>query len=120
MRIRHWQDYASASLGFWMILSPLVLGFSGAAAGFSIALGIAIMAFAIEGLLLPSYLEEVGEFGLGLVTVFTPWLIGFASSAASYYYVATGVLVMVFAAWEMMTDREFMTWWQHHTHHSAI
>lgn len=32
MRIPHWQDIASPLLGAWLVLSPLALGFVGAAA----------------------------------------------------------------------------------------
>jgi hypothetical protein len=31
MRIQHWQDAASLLLGVWLVLSPFVLGFAGAA-----------------------------------------------------------------------------------------
>ena len=58
MRIRHWQDYASLLVGTWLVLAGLVLGFGGAGAWITATFGIAVALFAIEGLLLPSYLHD--------------------------------------------------------------
>src|SRR5262245_46730525 len=43
MRIQHWQDAASLLVGVWLVLSPFALGFSGAAAGMTIALGLGVI-----------------------------------------------------------------------------
>jgi hypothetical protein len=116
MRTQHWQDIASLLLGAWLVLSPLALGFVGAAAWITVALGIAVILFAIEGLIIPSYLEEWGEIGLGLALVVAPWAISYESAIATSSSMVTGILVMFFAVWEMMTDREFITWWHDHWH----
>jgi hypothetical protein len=44
----------------------LALGLVGAAAWITVILGLFVILFAIEGLILPSYLEEWGEIGLWL------------------------------------------------------
>jgi hypothetical protein len=31
--------------------------------------------------------------------------------------VASGILVILFAAWELMTDRDFINWWHDRRHH---
>ena len=49
MRVQHWQDVASLLLGAWLVLSPLALGFVGAAAWMTVVLGIGVILFAIEG-----------------------------------------------------------------------
>src|ERR1700731_4416088 len=65
MRIQHWQDVASLLLGVWLVLSPFALGFAGAAVWITIVLGVCVILFAIEGFVIPSYLEEWGEILLG-------------------------------------------------------
>ena len=119
MRIQHWQDIGSLLLGAWLVLSPLALGLVGAAAWITVILGLFVILFAIEGLILPSYLEEWGEIGLGLALVVAPWSISYESATATFSSMVTGVLVTLFAVWEMLTDREFITWWQEHWHHPA-
>ena len=119
MRIQHWQDIASLALGAWLVLSPLVLGFTDAAAWVTVVLGLLVMLFAIEGLIIPSYLEEWVEIGLGLTLLVAPWTVGYDAQVATLSSVATGILVIAFAVWEMTTDREFITWWHEHWHHPA-
>lgn len=116
MRIQHWQDFVSLFLGAWLVVSPLALQFGDAAAWISVALGLGVMMFAVEGLLIPSYLEELGEIGLGLALLVAPWAIGYESQAAMLSSMIAGALVMVLAFWEIMTDRECVTWWQAHRH----
>jgi hypothetical protein len=43
-----WQDVASLLVGVWLVGSPLVLGFAGAAFWLSIALGLGVLLFAVE------------------------------------------------------------------------
>lgn len=119
MRVKHWQDISSLVLGAWLVVSPLVLGFTDVAAWITVVLGLFVMVFAIEGLVLPSFLEEWGEIGLGLALLVAPWTVGYDSQMATYSSMATGVLVMAFAIWEMLTDSEFITWWHEHSHHPA-
>jgi hypothetical protein len=69
LRIQHWQDVASLLLGVWLVLSPFALGFAGAAVWITIVLGLCVILFAVEGFVIPSYLEEWGEVLLGLALV---------------------------------------------------
>ena len=111
MKVRHWQDVASLILGAWLVVSPLVLGISGGPAWCTVILGVLVIVFAVEGLLVPSYLEEVAEIAVGAALVLAPLFGGYEMQSATGNSVLVGMLVIAFALWEMMTDREFQSWW---------
>src|SRR5258706_9279134 len=111
MRIQHWQDVASLVLGVWLVLSPFALGFAGAAVWITIVLGLCVILFAVEGF--------GGEILLGLALVVAPWTVGYESVSATVNSVLSGILVILFGAWELMTDRDFTTWWHDRWHHPA-
>jgi hypothetical protein len=119
MRIQHWQDVASLFVGAWLVVSPFALGFNGAAVWITIVLGLCVVLFAIEAFVIPSYLEEWGEILVGLALVVAPWTIGFESVAATLSSMLSGALVIVLAVLELLTDREFSTWWHDRWHGRA-
>jgi hypothetical protein len=119
MRIRHWQDAASLVLGVWLVLSPFVLGFAVAATWITIALGLCVILFALEGFVIPSYLEEWAEILVGLALMAAPWAIGYETNLATINSVASGLLVILFAVWELTTDSDFTTWWHDLWHRAA-
>src|SRR5215469_1401236 len=118
MRIQHWQDVASLLLGVWLVISPFVLGFAGAEVWITVVLGLCVVTAAVEGFVLPSYLEEWAEILFGVALVIVPWTVGYESVPATVNSVASGILVILFAISELMTDREFITWWHGRWHHS--
>src|SRR6266446_9535552 len=111
MRIQHRQDIASRLLGVWLVVSSFVLGFAGAATWITIVLGLFIILFAVEGFVIPSYLEEWGELLIGLALLVAPWTVVYESASATVSSMVSGILVILFAVWELMTDRDFNTWW---------
>jgi SPW repeat len=119
MRIQHWQDVASLLLGVWLVLSPFALEFAGADAWITILLGLCVILFAVEGFVIPSYLEEWGEILLGLALVVAPWPFGYESASATVSSMVSGILVILFGAWELTTDREVNAWWHNRWHHTA-
>jgi SPW repeat-containing protein len=110
MRLVHWQDLGSSVVGIWLCVSPFFLGLSGVGAWATVIFGLLVVLFAIEGLIMPSYLEELFEAVLGIALVAAPWSIGYDSTIATYDSVISGALVLAFAVSEMLTDREFLTW----------
>ena len=119
MRIQHWQDAASLLLGVWLILSPFALGFTGAEVWITIVLGLFVVMAALEGFVIPSYLEEWAEILFGVALVVAPWTVGYESTSATVSSTLSGILVILFAIWELMTDREFATWWHDRWHQRA-
>lgn len=119
MRIQHWQDAGSLLFGVWLVLSPFALGFVGAEVVITIALGLCVILFAVEGFVIPSYMEEWGEILIGLALVAVPWTVGYESVSATASSVVSGILVILLAAWELATDRDFSTWWHDRWHHPA-
>lgn len=85
----------------------------------TIVLGLCVILFAVEGFVIPSYLEEWGEILLGLALLVAPWAIGYESASATVSSMVSVILVILFGTWELMTDRDFITWWHNRWHHQA-
>jgi hypothetical protein len=97
MRIRHWQDVASLLVGVWVVLSPFALGFTGAVTWTTLVLGLSVIVFAVEGFVIPSYLEEWGELLIGLALLVVPWTVGYEPELATVSSMVSGTLVILFA-----------------------
>jgi hypothetical protein len=62
-------------------------------------------------------MEEWGELLIGLALVVAPWTVVYESASATVSSMVSGILVILFAVWELMTDRDFITWWHDRWHH---
>ena len=114
MRLIHWQDFGSAAVGAWLSASPLFLGLSPVSAWTTTIVGLLVILFAIEGLVMPSYFEELFETIMGVALIVAPWSLGYESSSATINSVACGVLIAALAISEMFSDQEFLTWCRDH------
>ena len=90
----------------------------GVAAWFTIALGLSVSLFAIEGLIISPHFAKMAKLGVGPALIIAPWTLGFRSPAATLKSALMSALVIAFAVWEMMTDREVITWWHNRPNHA--
>jgi hypothetical protein len=110
MRLVHWQDLGSVAVGVWLCVAPLFLSLNGVSAWTTAIFGLLVILFAIEGLVMPSYFEELFEALMGVALIVAPWSLGYDSSSATFNSMISGVLVAALAISEMLTDQEFLTW----------
>jgi hypothetical protein len=89
------------------MLSPWVLGYSGPGTWFSAVIGMFVVIFAVESLLVPSSLEELAEIVLGIALVAAPLVREYPAPAAATNSMVSGAAVIVFAVWELLTDESF-------------
>lgn len=115
LQMKHWQDPVNALLGAWLIASPWVLNFEDntAALANGLAVGVLLVAAALGAMFLPQAWEEWTEAGLGLWTIASPWLLGFAGHYTAMQNAAfTGSAVLLLALWVLATDKEISGWWK--------
>jgi hypothetical protein len=103
--INLWQDRLEIVVGLWLCIAPWALGYPGPwhAAGWSaIVVGVGVLLFSFEDLLLPSEIEEWIELGLGLALMVSPWAWAYSDNIpATLNAVISGFLVSGAAAWAL-------------------
>lgn len=104
-----WQDLVTLALGFWIGVSPWLLGYSQTlpfAMWNALIVGGAIAVLAAIDMDLPARWEEWSLAALGLWLAVSPWLLGFAGDrVVAGAMIASGVIVVVFALWALYSDR---------------
>ncbi len=107
---RRWQAWINYLLGIWLFISPWAIGYlssSSTASWNACVLGVAIVVFAAIGVLLPKVWEEVINIILGVWMVVSAWVLGFGSvRSAESNAVIVGLLVIIFATWALMLNRQ--------------
>jgi hypothetical protein len=89
-----WQDWVMAVLGIWFVLSPFILGYSGAAAINAIVFGVVIAALAVISLYQPRMWEEWVNLAIGVWLLIAPFALGFrAETVATANHVVIGLLI---------------------------
>jgi len=118
MASKRWQDWMNLILGLWMIASPWILGFEGAAnpvVWSAWILGAAIVVFAGLAVYMPRAWEEALNIILGIALSVSPWALGFADQPTpTTNAVVVGLFVIAFGVWAMLADTTFRRWWHEH------
>jgi putative tricarboxylic transport membrane protein len=108
-----WKERINLILGLWLLVSPLVLGFSTQSppTWLHVLVGIAVVEIAIFALIF-NHRRQLGlsdthilwiELVLGLWVLITPWVLGFAAQAAAMWtHVIAGAAIVEIAAVELM------------------
>lgn len=113
VRLKHWQDVVNAVLGVWLMASPWALGYAAepTATVNAFVIGMALLATALGAVFLPAQWEEWTEVFLGLWLLVSPWALAISGErAATICAVITGLAIIGFAAWTLMTDRDYLGW----------
>lgn len=111
MEQRHWQDWLSLFIGFWLVASPFVFPVEapGAALGGAdwnfYLTGFAAIVFAAAALAYYEVWEDWANVVIGLWLIGSPWVLGFAgSSAATWSAILAGVALVGVASWSLSTE----------------
>jgi hypothetical protein len=117
--IKRWQDLGNLVLGAWLFVSPWAMRYPAdipAATWNAYILGAVIVVFAAVAMYMPRIWEEWINMALGIWTIASPWVLGFAAHKdVTVNAVVVGVLVTALAAWAMTRDKDFIKW-QHDRH----
>jgi hypothetical protein len=123
--VNRWQHWFIALLGFWMLISHLVLRYSefhSAVLWNTWLVGITIILVSAGRFIaeIPDPSQDVVHAALGLWLIASPWLLGFASQVtARDNSVVVGFLVAMAALWAMLVEtdlRKSMSDWMHQHH----
>jgi hypothetical protein len=113
MGFSRWQDWANLVLGSWLIISPWMLGYSGAGAWNAYGLGAGIVVFASIAAYVPKSWEEMINTLLGVWLVVSPFALGFAADGlVALHTVLVGILATAFAVWAMSSDQRLYKHWR--------
>jgi hypothetical protein len=111
LRVRRWQDWSNLVLGAWLFFSPWLIQYPSDtlnATWNAHIVGAAIVLFAALAVYMPRIWEEGLNVVLGIWTIISPWVLGFASYRnVTTNAVIVGVLVTALAAWAILHDKGF-------------
>jgi hypothetical protein len=104
-----WQDLANLAVGFWIGVSPWLLGYSESlpfAMWNALIVGAAIAVIAAIDLDLPARWEEWTLAALGGWLAISPLLLGYRdNNVVTGAMLASGVVVLVLALWALFSER---------------
>lgn len=124
-RSQHWQDWINLVLAVWLFLSPWILNFGGSAyanavdtGGFGAAanasaaawnawiFGVIVFLVALSAIGRMQVWQEWITLLIGIWLFIAPWALGFVGlPAASWDHWIVGVLVFIFAVWNLGAAR---------------
>ena len=103
--------------GTWIFGSPWALKYLDVdpAAWNAFIVGAPIVLLALIELNVPRLWEEGINFVLGLWTIVSPWVLGFAFHGfAMWNAIIVGGLIVAFAVCALVQDTSFKNWWRDH------
>lgn len=107
-RPKHWEDWVSLVLGFWLLVSASVFPYGETAATQNAALvGILLIAIGFVELSAFRVWEEWINVVLGAWLVVSPWVLG-TSSMATLNFVIVGLVVLALALYEIWDERRHL------------
>ena len=114
MNKQHWQDWLTAIVGVWLIISPWAYQYTLPEGASTVLLtwnfvvsGVA--AFVLGAAALASFRmwEEWADVVIGLWLVISPWVLQFtASPGAQWNAVICGAIIIVSAGWTLIEGRQ--------------
>jgi len=108
VKVEHSRELLNLVLAAVLFVSPWVLGFAGetAAAWTAWGTGVVVAIFAAIALFVESVRAvDTASLVLGIWTIVAPWIVGFAAVTLAWWTcLAVGVLLVLVAAWEVLTD----------------
>jgi len=96
---KHWEDWISVILGFWLMASPMVLEYGDMVASQNAFL-VGVLLIVIAFVELTVFWEEWINVILGAWLVVSPWVLG-ATLIATTNLVIVGLLVLALALYEL-------------------
>jgi hypothetical protein len=102
-----WQDVANLALGFWLFVSPWILGFSGTelAARNAWIFGIIVAVLAVLALFAYQKWEEWVAAAIGVWIFVSPWVLHAASiNKLLWNSLIVGALLVILALWSVSLE----------------
>lgn len=100
---RQWEDWVSWALGFWLLLSPWILGYANESSATGNATLVGFLLILTEVVTLSAFepWEEWVNIALGCWLVVSGWVLGPVSTAPKINFVVVGLMVIALAAFEL-------------------
>ena len=109
----HWQVWLIRAVGFWLIVSPIVLGvpfgeeaWAGAFRWSFVGPGSLLLLLAFLGLLASQSWEAGLAAPIGVWLILSPWIVSYtAARPAVWSALASGTAILVLGLWSVVDDR---------------
>ena len=106
---KHWEDWISVILGFWLLASPNVIPYGEPAATQNAFLvGVLLVAIAFVEITVFRAWEEWINVVLGAWLVVSPWVLGATVVIATTNLVIVGLLILALALYEIWDERRHL------------
>jgi len=103
---KEWQEWVSLLLGVWLCVSPWALHFTDDTVASNNAISVGFFMIMAEVITISGVplLEELVDIAIGAWLIVSVWLLGISSSTARIDLIASGLVVLLFAFYEIWTS----------------